>query len=303
MKTIYILIAISILYFSSSAESRASEWEFKVMAYNGNINQYDDDSGRWVEIRFASELQKNDSIKISGKCYLSLVHHSGRTLEIIKEGRYSVKELSNSVDNSGGKSYKALLSNVVKMMQDLNSYMNDEDYRANMGIVSAVERNIDPRIKFNCPDKFNIIGEKLELSWQAFNIDDRKFRFILHYMDGKPKIDEIVNDTAITIDFKEWNLPKGGDYICNVLLKNNEKVLAGAISFKILSESDEEIINKEINSIISDIEELNASDYAIIGLFMQKNKLIFEAAKYFNKSIEMQPDAVEYRILLSNLFR
>ena len=58
------------------------DYEFKVLAINGNIEYKCASDKKWKKLKIGSELNKKDMIRIDKNSYLGLVHRTGKTKEI-----------------------------------------------------------------------------------------------------------------------------------------------------------------------------------------------------------------------------
>jgi len=118
------------------------QYEFKVLAANGKTTLKKKSQKKWADLKSGTILYKEDQIKLEKGSYIGLVHTSGKTEEISKEGTYNVASLSKKVVEKKSNLTKRFTDYVVTEIGTADGITSRKDYREQMGTTGAVQRAV-----------------------------------------------------------------------------------------------------------------------------------------------------------------
>ncbi len=129
------MMIILLSYLSLNAQ----EPEFRVLGKKGNVN-YQSKSSGWTDVKTGDKLFKNDKVKVSGNSYLGLVHSSGKTVEIKKEGTYNISKLAKDVSSFRSSTTQRFAKFVVDEITSGDDLLKQKKYKRSMENTGAVDR-------------------------------------------------------------------------------------------------------------------------------------------------------------------
>src|SRR5690606_16431664 len=89
-----IMLVLAGLFFA--LQVNAQEYQFKVLASQGDNTLITSDGSRKEHLKVGSLLQEGDKVILSEGCYVGLMHPNGRTMELKTPGEFEISALSAS---------------------------------------------------------------------------------------------------------------------------------------------------------------------------------------------------------------
>lgn len=280
-KYIFIIISIFTTYMVNA------QGDFKVICQKGK-NTID---GK--EFNIGIKLSSKSNLIIVKNGFVGLLHKSGKTIEIKKDGKYSVADLESKFANtniSTSKKYTDFVINeLTKQDKDIN-----ENYKKYMNSTASVERGKKEKIELFLPksssSKPNIIFLKtyFDLNWTPV-INANQYTVQIFNLNDEEIYSKETADTNLTIDLSNINT----DFSKVLFLKVSPK---GETNPKNIEQRKIQFsINNAFQSELSLLNEETGLNYYLKAKFFQENNIFEDAIFNYKKAITLSPDITEYK--------
>jgi hypothetical protein len=295
----------------------AKSYDFRVLASKGTVQVQKDASKNWDKLNTGATLNKNDKIKLAQKSYLSLVHSSGKTMEIKAQGSYNISDLASKVSAMKSNVSQRFANYVIDEISSSKDMLAKGNYKENMETTGSTERgmahfnpkkikddnqpfmNKDSYISINFPRKVNFLNQDFTITWNK-NGNNKEYEFQIADRFDKPIFTKTVSDTSISLSASALKLEKDVYYFWKVCLKNNSKVKSDDACFLVLSDKKATAIRDTVKLINEEMgAEKTATSSIILASFYEQNYIIDEAIKSYRAAIDQAPDVPEYQ----NMFK
>ncbi len=301
---VVLLLLSSVLVFAKE--------EFTVFASKGELTVQKSGKGKWEKLITGNKLNPNDNIKVGTSAYLSLIHASGKTVEIKQSGVYSVNKLSVAVKNKQATLSARITNFIMNEIKSSDDLLAKGNYHEDMGVTGAVERGLSTEsvtdreavsngkpigIRLNSPPKANIMADKVKCSWLPIE-NAKMYNFVLTDRFDKPVYNQQVEGTSLELDPKQLNLDPDVYYFWAVNSISTGKKSDKAC-FLVMSKDKIKSLNDTISMLKAEMETENAVNQFVMGNFYEQNNLIEEANICFKKALELEPEVKEY----SNIYK
>ncbi len=300
MKNMFYLLII--VFFAVSVSTTAKE-EFTVFAVKGNSQFKHESKGDYSKLKTGVLLNNTDLVKLENGDYLSLLHKSGRTIELKRKGEYSIARLSETIKNSKADLNSKVASFVVNQLKSSQNILSNEDYRKSMKVTGAVERSSTTKqagdaIALKVPLKFSTLSNTITCKWSSSKTDET-FKFVLYdRFDGEVFTKEIIGN-SFELDLNSLKLEPDNYYFWSVSDANNTNVSEKAC-FMALSPMKLKSINESIEMLKSEMDNPeSAVNLFLIGGFYEQNNMIEEAMNYYKKAVVAEPEVQDYNNYLT----
>jgi len=301
MKKLRISLISCLLAIALTGSLIAQNYEFKVMAAKGKPTVQKENSKSWDDIKLGTQLSGKDKIKLAGNSYISLIHKSGKTIELKKAGTFSIAEL--------GKEVSANKSNVSKRFADyfLDEISSSEDllasgeHRDKMKVTGSVERSMNTQpfinknaLQLNSPRKVNFLSNVFTFRWHEFETA-KDYEFVLSDRFDKPVYSKTISGTSVTLNADELKLEKDTYYFWSVKAKGNDKNKSDDACFLILSDDKVKAIKDTVDIIKKEVGDENTpSAKIILAAYYEQNHIVDEAIKAYKDAATLAPDVEIY---------
>ena len=304
MKKLQISLASVILMFALIGTAVSQSYQFKVMATNGNPTIQKENSNNWESIKLGAKVNPKDQIKLSKNSYISLVHKSGKTIELKKSGTYKVADLSKQVNSSKSSVASKFADYLLDEVGGDEALLAEGNYRDNMGVTGSVTRDIPDQpfikkdgLRLNSPRKVNLLSSVFTFKWiSADNKTD--YEFILTDRFDRPVMTKFVKGNSITLNADELKLDKNTYYFWKIKVKDDDKSKSEDACFLLLSTDKVKAIQdtvKTINEEVGDPDSPTAK--LILAAFYEQNYIIDEALRSYKEAMTLAPDVDLYKKL------
>ena len=314
MKHNRIMMFLLTAAFIMTSVINAFSYEFKVMAVKGKVQAIKD--GKTEDLKAGASLSKNDKLKLNDvKSYLSLVHSSGKTIELKNQGNYNVSELSSKVAAMKNSVSQRFANYVIDEISSSKDLLAKGNVKENMGTTGATERGVvhfntkkmkddnqpfvqkDSYIKINTPRKVNYMTQDIAFNWNKAT-KGKEYEFQISDRFDKPVFTKTLTDTSISVNAASLSLDKDVYYFWKVSLKSDNKIKSGDACFLVLSDKKIASIRDTVKLINEEIgAEKNATASIVLAKFYEQNYIIDEAIKSYRAALDQAPDVPEYQNL------
>jgi len=288
------LILVTLLGFGQNTKSEY----FKVICQKGE-NKLNTNT-----LITGTKLKSTDKITLTNDGFIGLLHSSGKTLELKKEGTYLVSTLIqkfNETKKNTSEKYAEFIIN--ELNKEVNNDLNLE-YKKNMKISAAVERGnknschfILPKSTLEKPFVYTS-NNSLTIYWNS-TLNSTSYLFkILDEEEAIQKTIEIV-DTTFTLDFSTLKLGPKNELLIQVSKKG--EAAENKIDKRIIVVIKEDTLNQKVKAIENSLKDNNAINNYLKAEFYAQNNLIAKAIEHYKKAIKAEPQINEFKIALNNL--
>jgi len=293
------ILASLVLFFLCTCSAWAQDYTFKVLASKGS-NTID---GKPAKVGI--KITDNQTIKVSEGAYLSLVHHSGKAIEVVA-GLHKAKELSSKIGQSTTMTSKYAKFVVSELTQDEQSVAAARNRFQHMNKTGSVERDlIVSSVKVWLPMNSLIIGDKLLLKWS----DTKAEPSTVYHVQVSDLSDEVLftsqtKDQQLLINLTGGRLANQQHLIVKVLpvdaSSGKLKVAAEQIDGCILIRPQGAVLTettKELSEIRSEFGSNSAIGKLVEANLFEEKRMIADAIAAYEDAIRISGNALPYQEL------
>jgi len=294
--------------FLLSVSGLAAKPEFRVMASKGDV-EYKKTGAGWSKLKTGTKIYSDYKIKADGKCYLGLIHTSGKTVEIKQSGEWSVNQLKGMLSTKKTSVAGKLAGYVMDKLGEGDE--GEYNYREGMETTGAVERSLSlgassgsaAFVELRSPRKVNFTSGSASFVWLEVN-NEKNYIFTITDRFDRIVHTKEVSGNSYSVDADELKLEKDDYYFWSVASKSDRSVKSPDCAFSFLSSTKVEEINQEFSELQAELgDENNAVNQLMYGNFYEQNYLMTEAMKHYKKAVELEPSVPEYQTIYSQFLK
>lgn len=278
-----VLTFIVLLMVGSAA--MAQDYTFRVLANKGQ-NQYKSGGSEWQSLRTGATLKDGDEVQVAAGAYIGLIHKTGKTLELKKEGTFKVNDLAGQLKGGTG---------VINKYADfvMNKMSEDGRRQNRLAATGAVERATGDNnaISVFIPSSVDVFNSEAIIQWAGE--DDKKYKVTLKNIFDDVLMEAETSDSQFAVDFDDSKIASEKLVIFNVSLADDNDVKSGDYGLKRISNEDATAFSGELTELQSNLEGESSLNMLILAEFFEQNNLLADAVTSYVKAISMSPD-VEY---------
>jgi len=260
---------------------------FTALASKGNV-QVKRLAGNWQPLSIGAKLFAGETIKLNKNNYLGLLHSSGKTKELKKEGSYNVSDLAGDFD-----SQKATVSAKFAGYL-LQEFSNSPDSKKEMENLGAVVRQGFDKIELDFPINTLIIDSTLQFSWFPAEGNQKYIFQIMNNSENTVFMKEVDNP-FIVVNINELQLEKGKPYRWKVFSASNAQLISDTAILELLPGKQLQALQSELAELLKELNyDETALNYLIIAKFYEQYKLQVNALKFYQKSVDGAPEVDDY---------
>ncbi len=310
------LVLFMTMLLTAAINIFAAEPDFKVLALNGEL-QISKSGGSWEPIKSNTVLHEKDKVKLGNKAYLGLVHSSGRTVELNKEGVFTCRELKKIANKKGSELTKRLAKYVIDEIGDADDLMATDDYHEYMDVTGSVERGLSLNeienmkkeadkekgfilesgryIVMISPKKTSLIDPEASIQWYGIKgIDEYQITFYDRF--ERKILSDTIQDTVYNPDMSGDGFEPNKYYFYTVAAVNHPSIRSEECAFTILNEEEREMIRQELRKLEEELgEERTPLENLMIAAFYEDHKLFNKAEKYYRKVAMENPEVDKFQ--------
>ncbi|MEN8250097.1 MAG: hypothetical protein ABFS32_14285 [Bacteroidota bacterium] len=268
-------------------------YTFRIMVSKGANKMKVGGSGDWQSLRIGGKLNDGDQIQVGENGYLGLVHSTGKTKELKKQGTYSISDLSTAI-TAGAQNIAGKYADYV--MSKMSPEERESNRRKYASVTGAVERgDDDASIHILMPTTVSVYNPQVLIKWEPLDGDNTYEIKLFDLFEQTIMVAE-TNESSYTIDFND---PKLADafaenlIIVDVNLKGNDEVKSKRAAIERVSQETAASFEVELKGLEDNLGEESSINKIILAEFYEENSLVLDALTSYEHAIKMSPD-VEY---------
>lgn len=283
------IFLLSIIILFAAQQGFSQDYLFKVLASKGQ------NKVAQTSIKVGSALHKGDQITLAEGGYLGLAHHTGRTIELSKSGKYLVndlvKQIKTHTKGTGAKYLEYVLSETTQKTS--NSIL--EKRYAYMTKPAGVRRE-DPSILFYLPNSAKVLGNEAFISWFINDTEPqvvKKFKLVIEDEFGVLIDERIVEGQATFLNLYDPKLKEHRMLTYKIIALDNPRFASDAQFFFKMNQNDADIYSDY--TILKEAE--TALEKIILAKFFEEKGLIVDAMTSYQQAMQLAPDVNSYQKL------
>jgi len=306
----------------------AQEPEFRVLGKKGNVNYQSKNNG-WTDIKTGDRLFKNGKIKVGGNAYLGLVHSSGKTVEIKKEGTYNISKLAKDVSSFHSTTTQRFAKFVVDEITSGNDMLTQKKYKRSMENTGAVERATGGDVSYTATfsslsgsdlSQFSALNDaidcliktdknyiRIKYPRTSYVIDDMVdfvwyknstisiYEFVIIDRNDNVIYSTKTSDTTLQLNLSELKLPKGMNYYW--YLRNND-LKSDQYCFNWINNYDLKRLDEDIEPLLDGMTKgKDAASLMLLASIYEDENIMNRAIDSYEEALRLEPDVDGYRTL------
>ena len=286
------LMMLIVIALFLSFQAVAQEYQFKVLANQGNNILKTSDGSRNEQLKVGSTLQDGDKIILAEGAYVGLMHPNGKTMEIKSAGEFEVSQLATAAGD--GNTVAGKYADFIMSRMAENEASVDDNHRKYLNVTGAVERKLDASaIKVMMPNSAEVFSSEAFLKWTDLNVD--KYVVTVRNMYDVVLLTKETSEPQLKLDLNQKVLAKERLVIVKVEVKNNKALASEGYGIKKVAAPKAEAIHADLAVLKEAIQENNALDKLILASFFEENNLLVDALANYEEAIAINPTVKEYK--------
>ena len=289
----YLLFAFALSLIVLCTESQAQQnAEYLAMIVSGDVSYQKSNQKEWQKVVVGQRLDKKFKIKIV-KGYLSIIHKSGKTIELKEDGIFDLKNLLKQTAKVVSDLKRKIAEYVFTKLTETPNKAHTED------IVGGVERGILETKSLNeilCyyPQNTKVITKEVPFCWSSIK-PGVTYTLTLTDKVGKKLLERQVKDTTVKIDIDALNGEKG---TCIYWQVSSEKFTSKQYCLLTIYKKEIDSINDGAMEMLSKCDIKSATDNLLIALYYEEKKVMYKAVEYYQNAVTLAPNVATYKDLL-----
>jgi len=284
MKKLTLIIFLSLL--AAANQGMAQSYVFRVLAQKGN-NTYMHENQE-LDLKTGSKLVSGDEIVLENDAYVGLLHKTGATMELKKDGKYKIDELNNQMSGTS----KSLMNKYANyVISKAESDSKSENQRLN--VTGAVHRGKNNLIKVFLPNSVELFENATIIDWN--DIEGAEYYIVTYKnMYDETITTEETGSSFIKLDLTDPKFAKERLVIISVTDKNNTSITSDEFGIKKLAAPEFDKINTEYQKLSKELGKESAINNLVLASFFEDHSLLGDAITYYQKAMELSPDVKDY---------
>ncbi|OJJ15857.1 hypothetical protein BKI52_36675 [marine bacterium AO1-C] len=289
MKKFFLIVACGVLTIGAQAQSK-----FRVLASSGKNTIAGKDKKLYVGTRLAG----NQSVNVSSRSYLSLVHNSGGTVQISKPGTYNIASLEQKLAAKRKSTTGRYVTYVIsELTRKNNENINANRYKY-MNVTGSVKRATFNAFSVYLPESTNFYEPKITISWQELVGTQNYILKITDRFEEKVFYTKTLKDTVTTVDFSQGQLKDAQDFLI-VIESKERKIKSDKYGLFRLDEEDAPKFNKAYASFKSNNTEGDGAAKKLSEAFFFEDKGFYtDALRCYKEAAKIANNAEAYVVAL-----
>jgi hypothetical protein len=286
-----IKIFIAVIVFLTSCFATAQQSSFKVLTLFGTVEYRAPMTQSWNKVQIGENIKNDGDLGLAKKSYVALMYNDGRTLEMMNEGIFNMKDVEQSFKNSK-KSVAQKFVNFVA--QEL---IVDKSKSKTMKEYAAVVRVKPNHIESAIPSFTAILDSTMDFVWYNNSISESYLLNILNNQNALVFMD-LVKDTSYSASNSPISFNKQEVYKWYVSDANNPQIISDTNSFYVYSLENKNRILDTLNHLLEEIKTNESPlNFLTVAAFCESKELNIDAIPYYEKVILMAGGSEEYKKL------
>lgn len=285
----FLLTAFAMLL---SWQVNAQEYQFKVLANQGDNTLITSDGSRNEHLKVGSILQEGDRLILSEGAYVGLMHPNGRTMELKEAGEFEVSSLVQKAGEGNSVASKYANYLISKMSEEeVDIHANHTQY---LKVTGAVERALDSSvIKVMLPNSAEIFNPIALVKWT--NLGEVAYVVTLKNMFDEVLLSQETSKPQIRIDLNAKELSKEKLVIVKVAVKDNPALASDNYGIKKIAAPKAKTINADLAALKAAFQEESGLNKLILASFYEDHNLLVDALANYEEALKINPTVEEYK--------
>lgn len=282
MKKFFLVVACSVFTLSTFAQNK-----FRVLASSGTNTI----AGKSKKLYVGTQLASNQSVKVSPRSYLSLVHNSGGTVQISKPGTYNVASLEQKLASKRRSTTSRYVTYVIsELTKNGNENINTNRYKY-MNVTGSVKRATFNAFSVFLPETSNFYEPKITISWQKLVGTKNYVLKIYDRFEENVFYTKTLSDTSTVVDFSQGNLKTPTDFLI-VIESKERKITSDKYGLFRLDEEDAPVFRKDYASFKNTNTEGDEAAKKLSEAFFFENKGFYtDALRCYREAVKLSSKA------------
>lgn len=293
--TRYWLICLLVIVINMPvARAQSTTHTFRVLASSGKSSL----SKNKKQLFVGQKLYNSQTIAVERKSYISLVSPNGGTVQISKQGVYTItgleKKLAKAKKTVAQRYATYIISELTKSARVRN--INTQRYKY-MNVTGSVKRAQSPfRLNLapqNSVNKF--MQKKATIQWFPV-VGTKTYQVVvMNEFDEKLYSGEM-SDTSLTIDFDK--APFKGQEMCVLKITSKEVPESMSLRYSLIMVANNQAVKKAYADFKKEnpVASNNAADVLEEAFFYEENELFAKALESYKKAVEISKGNNAYKV-------
>lgn len=283
----------AVAMFILSFQANAQEYQFKVLANQGDNTLITSDGAINEHLKVGSILQEGDKLILSEGAYVGLMHPNGRTMELKEAGEFEVSSLIQKAGEGSSVASKYANYLINRMSEeDVDIHANHTQY---LKVTGAVERTLDSHsIKVMMPNSAEIFNPKAFLKWT--DLGEVEYVVTMKNMFDEVLLTQETSRPQLRIDLSAQELANEKLVIIKVAVKNNPTMASDNYGIKKVAAPKAKTINSDLESLKASFQDEGALNKLILASFYEDHNLLVDALDSYEEALRINPDVEEYKL-------
>ncbi len=283
-KTLFILF-ITFIHFFTFAQNQL----FMVIATSGSIKLIQENN--YHNLKSGDKLDQRQSIILPANAYVSMIHKTGKTLELKVAGTYSVKSLVDKIGavNQNTAWVSQYADFIIKNTIELNT--QQKDYNVTGSILRSAH------LLSSLPNEIHVLKNiPFSFQWVQFISEKDTFEVKITNPFDETLYKKIATPGLINLDLSKaplnYNDPFHMLKLYSTHKYKHDKSLS--VKFSLIKKSEEQKIINELKRLKEELKEENAINSLMIASFYESKGLVAYASHYLYKATQQAPNVEQY---------
>lgn len=281
----------------------AQDFLFKVTASKGG-NQINS-KGSWTALESGKRVYTGGKIKVVSGGYISMIHNSGKPMELKAPGTYDAQELAKKFDQKSS-GFASRYSNFVLAGMDNTGGTGNANMTgaAHRGPLESSDSDVNLElysINIEGFDGNHIL--KSEPSLIKWDVDEsgESDSYTIQLLDLEEQVvftNEVSTNEAV-LDFTSVSLPDQA-YLLVVVGKDNDKAKSKRALLKMLSKDDAKKAEEDLSKLKAELDLTAAIDNLVMASYYEEKSMYLNAVACYEKALEIAPGVESYEKAYNN---
>ena len=278
-------LILALLTFCVSAVF-AQDYAFKVLASKG-VAQVDNGSG-WTVLKSGAKLNKKSKVKVAQGSYVGLMHNSGKTLELKKEGVYTVANLQAKL-NTSQSSFTSKYSSFV--MNKMTSGEGGQNYN----VTGSVSRGGNLVMLASSSVKM-FKSLPAVIAWEYK--DGVTYKVTLKSLFDEELFATETKNKYVELDLSKLKVEEGKNYELKVVATDaNGNEDSSSKVLTVLSKEKEKTVSENISKFDAELDGASPMDQLTYVGYYNEHGFTTYALSHLSKAKNLAPEVEDFNAL------
>jgi hypothetical protein len=298
----YAFLFFTCFAYSLSAHAQGGKEAFKVLATKGNNTVVQSGESSATPLVIGAKVFDQQIIHIADGGYLSMIHATGKSIELKKAGAYPVKDLvaqaGQATAGLASKYANFVIGELTRNDLDIN-----KEHRKNMTVTGSVERSTGAHaLAVSVPRSLVILRNQLTVNL-ASNEANGSFTYTLMNMFEETLATGSFKGNSLTVTLPDSREVTDQGVLLVIKDAVNSSRSSKAINISMTNEQARKNIEQEIKQLSAELSEENAVNKLVMSSYFEEKRLFVEAEQHLKDAVSMAPDVEAYSMALRQFYK